>query len=73
MSTFYPKNALQICVEKCPDKKLSTKKDVVDFYQRTSISLCNYGVEPSENLEFSRTGPCPELPIYKRFLAFPAY
>ncbi|ESO00101.1 hypothetical protein HELRODRAFT_192732 [Helobdella robusta] len=37
MSTLYPKNALQICIEKCPNKKLTTEQDIVDFYNTEKI------------------------------------
>lgn len=64
LSIKHPKHSVQICIEKCPDKKLTTKQDVVDYFVTSGVSLCQYGVKPSVKVNFDRTGPCPSLPVY---------
>ena len=66
MSVFHPLDAMQVCIEKCPDKRMLKPSDVQDFYKRTNVSLCEYGVIPSDDVIFGKTGPCPELPIFER-------
>lgn len=57
--------SLEICVERCPDDKLNTMQDVIDFHTRTGVGLCDYDipVEEYSKQANSKTGPCPVLEV----------
>ena len=68
-----PFKSMQLCVKTCPDKDLRTPQDVKDFALRTGSRLCLYNIPVDEYTTikpdmFSKNGPCPSLPIYKRYV-----
>jgi len=68
-STWDPFKSMQVCVSKCPDKDMVTSRDVQKFAEDTGSRLCSYDIPVSEyqNQEFSKNGPCPDLPIFQTF------
>ncbi|XP_066582960.1 choline transporter-like 1 [Prorops nasuta] len=66
------KQSLKICVKKCPNRMLSTMKDICDFYDDTGSQLCHdkpgssFSVCSSNTAnKVNKTGSCPELPVYE--------
>ena len=72
LSMWNPFKAMQLCVSECPDKDLVTKEDVKDFALRTGSRLCRYDIPIDKYTDpatdYSKIGPCPSLPIYKRYV-----
>ena len=74
MDVLDPGDSMEICVTKCPKQMLYTKADVKKFAEETGSHLCLYDVpvEDYENLDdskWSKKGPCPELPVFARYVA----
>ena len=69
MDVSDPFNSLQLCISKCPDKLLVTTGQVKKYAEDTNIRLCDYSIDPKDYLsqDFSKRGPCPKLPILKRY------
>ncbi|CAH1775579.1 unnamed protein product, partial [Owenia fusiformis] len=62
-----PFNSLQICVDKCPDKKLDSKLELFDFARSSKSNLCSYDtpIEHYRNSTTDKIGPCPVLPVFR--------
>ncbi|GAV08421.1 hypothetical protein RvY_18112 [Ramazzottius varieornatus] len=43
-----PRNALQLCVHKCPDRRLSTLRELEEFAVQKHSGLCMYNVQPEQ-------------------------
>jgi len=70
MSFVDPYNSMQVCVRHCPSKDITTWQEARDFAIHNNSRLCRYDVDPKdygdENWS-SAVGPCPKLPILKRY------
>ncbi|KAJ8040264.1 Choline transporter-like protein 1 [Holothuria leucospilota] len=55
--------SLEICVSKCPDKKLLLLEDIAAYSEENDVKLCRYDIEVDDytNQEQDLMGPCPEL------------
>jgi len=65
-----PDNAMKVCVRHCPASDINTWQQARDFAIRNNSRLCRYDVDPTDygNQDWtSSVGPCPKLPIYKRY------
>ena len=63
-----PDHSLTVCVNKCPEKKLSTREEIFRFSEQTGSLLCRYDLQPVGyfHANNSKHGPCPTLPVYER-------
>jgi len=70
MRLMDPDNSVQVCVRQCPATDITTWQQARDFAIYNNSRLCRYDIDPDdyENQNwFSAVGPCPKLPIYKRY------
>lgn len=67
MSIYDPLNSMQLCVQSCPQTKLTSAEDVMAYSKENNISLCQYDIPPEDypKQDFGRIGPCPRRPVYK--------
>ncbi|XP_066299060.1 choline transporter-like protein 1 [Branchiostoma lanceolatum] len=65
MDILNPKDALEICVSKCPDQDLNSIQELQEFAKNSSSSLCEYDVKQENMLTAgqSHLGPCPSTPV----------
>jgi len=71
MRMDHPRQAMQVCIKTCPDKYIQTPEEAKEFTLRTDSRLCRYDIDPKDYLTQSwdsNVGPCPKLPIYKRYV-----
>ncbi|XP_018324863.1 CTL-like protein 1 [Agrilus planipennis] len=68
------RHSLKICVNKCPETKISKIEDFQTYYWKSGNNLCKYGFDfkhfsnnsiKDKNMLSSPFGPCPVLPVYK--------
>jgi len=63
------RDAMQVCVHQCPTSDIETEQQARDFALQNNSRLCRYDIELHEydnkNL-YTKVGPCPDLPVYKR-------
>lgn len=66
------RETLKLCVEECPNKKVSSKAELFDYFKTRNTVFCRYDfsmfrlqetVRPDVNY-FDYHGPCPVLPVY---------
>ena len=72
MDTWDPLDSKQICVKTCPTSTMLLPSDVKKFAEETGSRLCDYHVDIKDYNDYSlykKEGPCPVLPIYKRWTA----
>lgn len=70
------RQTLKICVKKCPTRKINSAKELYLFYKDTNSQLCRYDFNmslldmpiPNDLTYFNILGPCPELPVYERYV-----
>jgi len=70
MSFADPFHSMQVCVRHCPPTDITTWQQARDFAIRNGSRLCRYDVDPQDygNHNWaSAVGPCPKLPILKRY------
>ncbi|KAK7100512.1 hypothetical protein V1264_023454 [Littorina saxatilis] len=62
-----PDQSLTVCVNKCPENKLTTREEIFRFSEQTGSLLCRYDLQPVEyfSTNNSKHGPCPNLPVYE--------
>lgn len=67
MSILDPLDSMQLCVEHCPNKKLSDKFEIMAYAKQYNMSLCQYDIRPDDYPKqiFGQTGPCPREPVHK--------
>ena len=69
MDITNPKDSLQVCVKKCPDRDLIDRAAVQKFAMDTGSRLCSYNISidqyKDKNLDYGIDGPCPKLPVLK--------
>lgn len=67
-----PRHAMQVCVSKCPDRDLNTPAEAKAFAEETGSRICRYDIKLDQyddpKLWNTNTGPCPQLPVYKRLI-----
>ena len=81
MNVLDPEDSLEICINKCPDEELTSPAEVKQWCQDHDTKLCRYDykVEDYDNNavlpldKWGQEGPCPELPVYPRYVHFRSY
>ena len=70
MSFASPYHSMQVCVRHCPSTDITTWQQARDFAIRNNSRLCRYDIDPEDygyQSWSSAVGPCPQLPILKRY------
>ena len=72
MDVLDPTDSMEICTTKCPDEMLETKEQVQEWSKENKSPLCRYDINISDyldpDIEWGKKGPCPELPVFARFV-----
>jgi len=70
MSFVDPYKSMQVCVRHCPSTDITSWQQARDFAIHNNSRLCRYDIDPKEYEDqnwSSRFGPCPKLPVLKRY------
>ena len=70
MDALDPLDSVELCISKCPNRKLYTPAAVKELAQNEGILLCDYNLNISdyESANYGRKGPCPDLPVWPTYV-----